>query len=646
MGQRRKRRKQATGSRAGRPALRPQPRGSRSWKIPVTGLLIALAAASGWLLFRARGNWGLPNGFPSTPDSSQMGSALRELIVETDAQARALPDSARAIGRLGLVYHANHYFDEARKAYDLAVTLDTENPDWWYYKVLLEEEVGELEKLQSLLSKTLEIDPEHLGAKKKLADVMVKQGQAEEAARLYAEVLETDTALVRAAFGLARVAYEREHWVLVRRSLEPMLQTHPAIRQPHQLLARAYRELGETDLAEEQERILEKEDLQTSLPSLDPYRDRLNSLCRLPTPLLKMAYTAEYTGEFEEMLRFSRRAVESDPRDADARHVLARALVWVHGRNPQKLREAESHVQQGLQLRPRYVDPILLLSEALLAVGAFEVAERCLRRFVEIRPEVEQAHNDLGRALAERGKTEEALSSYSEALRLRPDYAQAHNNLCIGLLDLGRLEKAFRHCSEALRVEPDYVEAHNNLGLVLAEQGRVREAIKYYRAALKLDPDHAEAHNNLGIALASLGRTEEAATSFAEAVRIRPGFAQAHNNLALALLGQSKLDSAISHLQKALANDPDYVEAHYNLALAYSKKGEPLKAVQHFTEVTRLMPDSANAHHDLGVLLCRLGDYDRAMENLSRAVRLAPGVEKARSSLQMCLGEKRRAGQD
>ena len=130
----------------------------------------------------------------------------------------------------------------------------------------------------------------------------------------------------------------------------------------------------------------------------------------------RLAYTAERSRRFEDILRFSPSAVDSDPRDADARHSLARALVWVHGRDSKELDRVQLDVNEALRLRPDHVDPILSLSQALVAGEIPDVAAGFLMGFLKIRPHVEEAHNNLGLIVAEQGGMKRAMERYRAAL--------------------------------------------------------------------------------------------------------------------------------------------------------------------------------------------------------------------------------------
>jgi Flp pilus assembly protein TadD len=150
--------------------------------------------------------------------------------------------------------------------------------------------------------------------------------------------------------------------------------------------------------------------------------------------------------------------------------------------------DAFAVLQAGLTEHPD--QPDLLYETAMLAerAGKPDIAERHLRRLVEIKPDHAHAYNALGYSLADRNeRLDEAQALIDKALQLAPDdpfildskgWVLFRRGDPIGALEV--LTRAF-----SLRADPE-IAAH--LGEVLWTVGRQDEARRTWREAEKAHP--------------------------------------------------------------------------------------------------------------------------------------------------------------
>ena len=164
---------------------------------------------------------------PDLPAPSEMPSALVPVLTAADqALRRSVAESAdpgtiaQAAGRLGQLYQANNYGENAALCYELAMTQDAENPRWSYLLAVLRQERGENTSVTELLERTVDLAPEYAPAWLKLADNQFKQGLFDQARASYERRLVLSVGDPYASLGLARSALARSEWELAERYLE------------------------------------------------------------------------------------------------------------------------------------------------------------------------------------------------------------------------------------------------------------------------------------------------------------------------------------------------------------------------------------------------------------------------------------------
>ena len=104
------------------------------------------------------------------------------------------------------------------------------------------------------------------------------------------------------------------------------------------------------------------------------------------------------------------------------------------------------------------------------------LAERDLRRALELDKTSPAAWYDLALTQQKRGEPEASLTSYDQAIACRPEYLQAWYNRGLAAMDLHRDDEALRSFQEILRFSPQSADAANAMAIVYLRQGKYDDA--------------------------------------------------------------------------------------------------------------------------------------------------------------------------
>jgi tetratricopeptide (TPR) repeat protein len=130
----------------------------RSWlaafaAAAIVGALLYAGASAVWdVTWAAR--------LPPLPDLGDYPGAVREHLAAADRAARAMPRSTAAVGELGLAYHADMFYAEAERCYELAERLSGGAWQWTYYRALTHGARGDTEGLSAGLRQVIAVVPD------------------------------------------------------------------------------------------------------------------------------------------------------------------------------------------------------------------------------------------------------------------------------------------------------------------------------------------------------------------------------------------------------------------------------------------------------------------------------------------------------
>ncbi|HXU93800.1 MAG TPA: tetratricopeptide repeat protein [Gallionella sp.] len=202
---------------------------------------------------------------------------------------------------------------------------------------------------------------------------------------------------------------------------------------------------------------------------------------------LRVAYLLSKRGKLDEALESLHRAQAVDNQQRVQLLLIEAQLL----REAQRIEDAYQVLQQGLDKLPNHPD--LLYETAMLAdkLGKYEIAERLLRKLIQIKPDHAHAYNALGYSLLERNvRIPEALELVEKALQLAPDDPAIMDSVGWGYYRSGRLDESVEMLRRAFAGNPDpEIAAH--LGEVLWVRGDKEEARKVWQDSLNAHPGNA-----------------------------------------------------------------------------------------------------------------------------------------------------------
>ncbi|HTS31800.1 MAG TPA: tetratricopeptide repeat protein [Bryobacteraceae bacterium] len=525
--------------------------------------LAAVLALSTWVLVSFLLPPGLPEDFPKLPDVQSMGPRLREMLTGADKDARRHPGSAESVGKLGMVYQANQYPEQAAGAYRIAARLAPGDYRWVYCQSTLAEESGNEKAEFDLLQRTVRLKHDYAPALLKLADGFFKQDTLGEAAHEYELAARSPggEAALQAGFGQARIAARREDWSQVIAYAGPLVRSYPSVRPPYQLLEKAYEALGQADKANEVRDAILSGKFTDVPPPKDAIHDQLTDLSYSSTRLLKEAGVESRFGHQDRAIQVAHRAADADPGDPDIHNFIARTLLTFYGEKPEAVDEALTQLGECLRLKPDDLTPLWGFANDFFEKPKPGGSVERLRAL--LRPQAGRAdsHFYLGLAADAQGETPEAVAEYRAAIQNDPKNSGAFNKLGLVLDKAGKFDESISYLQKSVQLDPMNTVARFNLGVVLMQRGNYGQGLQQLGEVLKLKPHDPATNFCMGFAYLFSQKTDLAAAKFREGLRYKPDDPEAHYGLGSALSMQHQRDDAVKELREAVRLRPNYPEA-------------------------------------------------------------------------------------
>ena len=353
---------------------------------------------------------------------------------------------ANAYGALGLVLMAAEYFEAASVGFRHAEALAPRDPRWPYYRGHLHRMTEERGAAVAAFERALDLRSSDVPTLVWLGRLRLDEGRFELAERQFRQAAVYYPRSAAALSGAGRAALARRDFLGAAEQLERALAAAPQASRLHYPLAMAYRELGETALAEAH--LARRGGVDA--PLRDPLMEELDALLPSAMKLEGRGIQALQSGRWAAAVDAFRQGLELDPDNASLRQRLATALA---------------------------------------AGGDTRTAAAQLEETLRRSPDFPRAHFSLGAIRALQGRWEEAAARYETALRLQPGYVEARMGLAEALRGAGRFAESLPHYAQVTEVDPGFAEAWLGRADALIRLGRGEEARTWLAAARHVHPD-------------------------------------------------------------------------------------------------------------------------------------------------------------
>jgi serine/threonine-protein kinase len=165
-----------------------------------------------------------------------------------------------------------------------------------------------------------------------------------------------------------------------------------------------------------------------------------------------------------------------------------------------RVEEALASFDKALDRNPRSADAHRERAFALERLGRSEEAEAAYARAIELRPGYWATHNYLGAFLLAQGRPDEAETAFASALSLAPDNARVLSNLGATRLRRGQTREAEQALARSIAFQPTPA-AISNLAVLQFSQGRYADAARTAERAATPDCRDYRVFRNLAGAL-------------------------------------------------------------------------------------------------------------------------------------------------
>ncbi len=438
--------------------------------------------------------------------------------------------------RIALIDYVNGRRSEASKQLDEVVAREPKNSDALAIKahVLLGDR--KLQEAQAAADAAVMADQNALRAHFARGKVMLALGRADEARKSFREVIRIDPRAGEADIELAQLSLRAREIDSAVAFADQAVAIMPADVDARLTLARTLM-VRESDIprADAQVRLL----LQ-AFPASAEVQEVRGELA------LAKGDTATATQAFE-------RALALNPASWNSLTQLVTMDV-----KAKRLANARIRVDAALAKSPNAPETLLLAAKTYAANGNSLVAEKYLKRAIELDTSNLEAYTTLA---------------------------------ALYLIDR-RLGDARDEFIQIAQREPTSVAPATMVGIISEAQGDRATAAKWYDKALQIDPRAAPAANNLAWIYAERGENLDAALQLAQtAYAALPGLPEVSDTLGWVYYKKDLPSLALPMMLRTIELDKDNPQYQYHLGMLYAKNGEDNKARAALQRALQLRPD-------------------------------------------------------
>lgn len=186
------------------------------------------------------------------------------------------------------------------------------------------------------------------------------------------------------------------------------------------------------------------------------------------------------------------------------------------------------------------------------------------RKALKVFPNDGRIYTSLSWYYSLAGRNDDAIQAALAGIRFLPNEYLAYTNLCRAYNDASKPEMAIRECNNALKRNANDGETFFYLGRAYDLAGKPDEATQAYRKAVaglveftKNNSDSADGFYLLGNAYYADNQREKAVDAYEKALQLSPRFAKARYNMAIIQLRQKNKTGAIEQYNRLLELDPE-----------------------------------------------------------------------------------------
>ena len=501
-------------------------------------------------------------------------------------------------------------------------------------------ETGDINSAAGYLQRAAELDPKHVGAQLKLAELKtasqnielvreaekharaalaaspgnpdalaalafseLRLGKPEDAKQHLLQALQKFPQHLKSAMTLARLKVMQKDYPGAEEVLKKAAQQAPRSPETAVALARFYLFVGNPPEAEVQlgkalavdpdnaAALLDLGALQVRASRREHAEQTYKRLSRLPDKQYKPLYAMFLfqDGRLDDALREFEELARRDPKDRAVRTRLISAYVAA-----KRTGSAEATLNAALKDNPKDVEALLQFAEISLLGRKLEQAEQSIRQVLDSRPDWAEAHYVMARLHLARGSLQNHRRELDEALRLNPALLGARLELAQSLIAANSSRAALdlmdRTPADQRQSMPVLIQ--RNWALLAAGQ----------RDDLRQGIDQALAQGSAPDLL------------FQDA---------------LLKLQRQEFEPARRSLEKALEQNPADLRLLDVLARSYVIQKQPAMAVRKVQEYTSRLPKNASAQHFLGSWLMAAGSRSDAREAFDASKAADPGFGPA-----------------